>query len=59
VTTATTAPRRLVARADVRLPADLHDAAQARAASPGLSLSSLIRLALSALLARDGPRWTP
>jgi hypothetical protein len=57
-TTAT--PRRLVTRADVRLPADLHDAAQKRADSLGLSLSSLVRVALSVLLAGDGPgRWAP
>ncbi|HXQ58447.1 MAG TPA: hypothetical protein VN799_00065 [Acidimicrobiales bacterium] len=57
--TTTATPRRLVARADVRLPADLHNAAQARADSLGLSLSSLVRVALSVLLAGDGPKWTP
>jgi hypothetical protein len=51
--------RRNDAVVELRLPTDLRDAGRARAQALGLSLSSLLRMALVALLDSDGPRWTP
>jgi antitoxin component of RelBE/YafQ-DinJ toxin-antitoxin module len=47
--------RRNGAVIEVRIPADLRDQARARASSLGLSLSSLVRVALVTLLDGSGP----